>query len=129
MANVSFKNFGQTPGYDLNAWTHCKIADADKPPFDDVVGNNQRSVIGPGGGYHTRSDPIPVSDVDLAAIKLQTKVIFVWGKATYRDAFGQNWVFTVRGRNTESMFKRDDSDWVGWGIAAHPGFGDEETKG
>lgn len=95
---VRLKNFGQTPGRDFKSWVKIKIAE--DAPFNEVSEGLGRGIISPQGEANM---PVHwmVSDVDLAAIRNETKRIFVWGAAEYVDIFGRDRFFKFYRRNAK----------------------------
>ncbi len=121
IAEITLKNFGQTPGYDFETWTSTKIDDPNKLPFDEVKPAAQKSIIGPGADLSAPSQISPISADDRVAINEGTKVIFVWGRATYIDAFKKPWKFIFRATNgaIEVVYADNATGrtiWHGWGI-------------
>lgn len=99
---IELKNSGQTPGYDFTTWIKPpEILDKDAMPFGPatpIEERSGRSIIGPGGSAHItwtlRATPQEILDV-LA----ETKKIFVWGGADYRDIFYNRRFFIFRDTN------------------------------
>jgi hypothetical protein len=119
IAGVTLKNFGQTPGYDFQTWTNIRIGTSNEEVFGERRPPEQKSIIGPGTTFNAPSDRISVSKPERDAIEARQKVILVWGEASYRDAFGAQWVFRFRGRAMGPATERKNLDgrivFTGWG--------------
>jgi len=86
------KNTRLTPAYDIDAYTAIMF---DKYPlphdFPDVpeIITDSSSVIGHDGVIHLRVPTKPLASQPIIdAINAGTMAVYVWGRATYRDAFG-----------------------------------------
>jgi hypothetical protein len=132
-ANVTLKNFGQTPGYDLTTWTLIRVGAPDAIPYDETSTPKQRSIIGPTADFNAPSDILTISQRDFGDIQTGKKVIFVWGQASYVDTFNKKWTFIFRGRNSEMMITPQSTGgqvhWTGWGLSPHPKYGYTEREG
>jgi hypothetical protein len=94
-ATIIFKNFGQTPAYNVRHSSSLKFADY--PPAPTVFTRDREKhpitvdTLGPQGGAQ---NVIQSSEGSISAIerkqlmKAQTKAIYVFGKIDYEDAFG-----------------------------------------
>jgi hypothetical protein len=94
-ATIIFKNFGQTPAYNVRHSSSLKCADY--PPAATVFTRDREKhpitvdTLGPQGGAQ---NVIQSSEGSMSAIerkqlmKAQTKAIYVFGKIDYEDAFG-----------------------------------------
>jgi hypothetical protein len=100
--NIELKNSGQTPGYDFTTWIKPPvILDKDALPFDQPRPMNERtgmSIIGPGASTWINWTLL-ASPQDIADVLAETKKIFVWGGADYRDIFGYRRFFVFRDVN------------------------------
>lgn len=97
-AHIEFQNTGQTPGYEFTIWSKILIGAASETPFDFELPVDQRaskSMIGP----NTRANAgalVAVSTEEMQSIQNGALMIFVWGGADYRDAFGNARYFLFR---------------------------------
>jgi hypothetical protein len=133
MAEVTLKNFGQTPGYEFETWTNIKISDPANPPFGGRKPPAQRSIIGPGADIFAPTQFIPITPQERNEINAGTKVIFVWGEAVYRDAFGKQRTFVFRDVNSGLELANSDNVtgrvlWRGWGLRPHALGYEEKTR-
>ncbi len=89
---VNLKNCGQTPAQNCKSWVQIKIDNIGSPPFDQESHGKGGSIIGPGTPFNL---PVhyPLTPVDLAAIRAETKRIYVWGETEYTDVFGHSRFF------------------------------------
>jgi hypothetical protein len=117
---VTLKNFGQTPGYDFETWTLIEIGDPNQPPFAKTSPPMQKSIIGPSADFNAPAKAVPLTAQDRAAINAGTKVIFVWGRASYTDAFKRQWTFifedTNGGPKESNLVYQGQVVGVGWGL-------------
>jgi hypothetical protein len=108
-----------------------RIAGASELPFSERLPFEQSTIIGPRGEYIIGPDLITPSNIDRDAVVRGSKIIFVWGETTYRDAFGKRWRFRFCARNSEIMMRITDAAGItspGWALSPHPGFGYQETE-
>jgi hypothetical protein len=86
---VSLKNSGQTPAYNCKSWVRIEIGTTSHPPFDQKSFGRGGVIIGPGTAFN-----LPVhwqlNPADLAALRAETKRIYIWGETEYDDIFGHN---------------------------------------
>jgi uncharacterized membrane protein len=89
---VNLKNCGQTPARNCRSWVRIQIGASDNSPFDQTSFGKGGSIIGPGVDFNL---PVhwPLSVVDLAAIRAETKRIYIWGETEYVDVFGRDRYF------------------------------------
>lgn len=96
---INFKNFGQTPAYDFEAWANIAVFEKNKPVFNRTkldTKNFVTTVIGPGGtSVVTRVRKI--TNPEMNAITKGDKRSYMWGKLVYKDAFDNphEWDFQV----------------------------------
>jgi hypothetical protein len=90
-AIVNFKNFGQTPAYDVRMWIHIWITEH---PLTEVLPEapedlpKATSVLYPGSHlsfFMPKEPPVPAEHIHLLGTAEGT--IYVYGGITYRDAF------------------------------------------
>jgi hypothetical protein len=91
-AEVIFKNYGQTPAYNLTIWTSVEVAVDDlknkaaAPPSGPAASGS----LGPGGFVHTLDAPERVIlPPEVQAVKEGRASFYVYGQALYRDVFGE----------------------------------------
>jgi hypothetical protein len=89
---VNLKNCGQTPARNCKSWVQIKIDNIGNPPFDQKSYGKGASIIGPGTPFNL---PVhyPLTAVDLAAIRSESKRIYVWGETEYIDVFNYDRFF------------------------------------
>jgi hypothetical protein len=106
---VTMKNFGQTPAYIYSHWACLAVRDftmenyrTGEPtpalPPNPIPTLPGKSMIGPGDVRHkwlvafcdepSKLDNRPLTNDERAALRLGTKVIYLYGEAAYTDAFG-----------------------------------------
>jgi hypothetical protein len=112
---IVLKNSGQTPAYDVVIWGMIFIGQfpptEDMPwPSDPMVANDKtRSIVGPGEttiGYAMRN---PLFDFEKVAIATGAAALYLYGKATYRDAFGrQRWTKFILFTSRETMLGEEE---------------------
>ena len=102
MAAIEWKNFGVTPAHDvemvgnvcLTAWP----IDASRfPALDQEQGSRQ--ILGPTATttkWEISAQPLILSAADMTGLQNGTLVFVVFGKTTYRDAFGRKQWTTYR---------------------------------
>jgi hypothetical protein len=126
---VDLRNSGQTPAYKFRSITWIDILDSHlPPPFErlnepvEIVGN-PNSIIGPKSPISINRHRFLEGD-DLDRIQAEAKIIYVWGRVDYVDAFGIDRWFIYRW----AMFgpEQDLSDantgkpaGKGWGLRPH----------
>jgi hypothetical protein len=99
-AQVSIKNFGQTPAHDVRYWIHTWIAPfplTDDLPEPDGDFQMSKSLLHPGMESTIVSGekpPIPKNITPLIGSEMYT--VYVYGKITYRDVFGHERSTTYR---------------------------------
>jgi hypothetical protein len=98
---VEFKNFGQTPAYNVNQWVRMEIFDNEPDNYCSATGITN-SAIGPGG---TTVSPVNqgASESDIQGINARRKIVSVWGEIAYIDAFGKRQSFRFYNRNGEPI--------------------------
>src|ERR1017187_392837 len=90
---VYMKNFGKTPAYDVRWWIHTWIGPyplQEKLPEPPSDFQTAVSTLAPGGDPHimvTRRTP-PIQGGVMHLIGTAQGTIYVYGKLTYRDCFG-----------------------------------------
>jgi hypothetical protein len=122
MADITLKNFGATPGYDFKSWTNIRIGNPDEEIFGQRKWPAQTSIIGPLADISATSQFIPISPEERSAINNGIRTIFIWGEATYTDAFGTSRTFVFKDTNggleiavAENITGR--ILWRGWGLS------------
>jgi hypothetical protein len=127
-AQVQLLNSGQTPGYDFKTWTGVRIG----PPGENVFGDRkewkQDSIIAPTGELNAPSDLLDITQEQIQAIVDKTQTIYVWGEASYRDAFNRIWTFEFRDTGSGPMRTLNPAEkLIGWGLSPQ-GYIETETK-
>jgi hypothetical protein len=92
-AQVFFKNYGQTPAYDLVIWTSVEVAvnDLKRRPSAPPSGPAASGSLGPGGFVHTFDPPDRVIlPNEVEAVRDGRASFYVYGQASYKDVFGNN---------------------------------------
>jgi hypothetical protein len=96
IAKIFWKNFGQTPALDFEAWTHSwtthfpLICPLPRAPADMLISSN---VLSPGNySEATQPDGRPVSESNRTEIEAERSAFYVYGAAEYHDAFGEKHV-------------------------------------
>jgi hypothetical protein len=95
-ATIVFKNFGQTPAYNVRHTSSLKFADYPPPmtvfDYDATKRPIPVDTLGPQGGAR---NVVRSTETDLMSgserkqlMKAQTKAIYVFGTISYEDAFG-----------------------------------------
>jgi hypothetical protein len=128
---IYLKNFGQTPAYDVKSWVDMRVGNPNNPPFAQRLPFEQITMIGPGSKFIIGPDRISISAEVPNQIKNGTKVIFVWGETSYRDAFGHRWVYRYCTRNSKIMMNIADELGTiapGWALSPYPGLGYQEHE-
>jgi hypothetical protein len=94
-AIVTFKNFGQTPAYDVRSWIHMWIAE--NPLTVTVLPNapadfqKSSGVVYPGSHFiHVMPKEPPVPQASIHLLGTPAGTIYVYGCINYRDAFKQD---------------------------------------
>jgi hypothetical protein len=92
-ASVTFKNFGQTPAYEVQSWISIKIDSypASIPFALQKPGHRApKSTLGPGAATQF-SAPLgrALSDAEMAELGTEQITVYVYGRVTYKDTFGQ----------------------------------------
>lgn len=119
-AIVQLENFGQTPGYDFETWTGIAVGQRKDLPFDTMGGPRQRSIIAPRADLTAPSERLNISADELVAVRAQSKVIFVWGYAKYKDGFDHCREFVFRQMILGSERSLPNNLGPGWGLTPHP---------
>lgn len=119
VVHVEFRNFGQTPAYDLTTWSAPPVVDASNAvPFTDPEPPENaegRSIAFRDAGVNiTRT--IAISQADIDAVRAGTQRVFFWGAVSYEDAFGKRRSFSFKMVNGERVFGQP---WEGWALAPH----------
>ncbi len=123
---VEVRNAGKTPAHDAEGFFGtgmCEKSAADDFQFTGEVKRENKWVM-TSGSLMTISQKIKVVSDDYAAIKSGEKIVFVWGKYSWRDEFGSSYDATFRYRVRENIAQPDV-----WGLAQEPdGNKTEERK-
>lgn len=97
VAQIVFKNFGQTPALNKQGWTHTWVEcfplhDAlPEAPEDMMMGS---SVIGPGAtSESTQPHGLPLNDCSRAEIEAGRAALYVYGAGTYISLFGKKHMY------------------------------------
>ena len=118
---IKLKNFGLTPAYKFRAWVLHRIqALVIEPPFDEASVQDANSILMPSAAV----DAIFVVAIPSAVRKEITerkKILYVWGRADYIDAFDEPRYIIYRaaigGRIKPVEFDNFKGD--GWGFSPH----------
>ena len=99
---VNLKNCGQTPAYNCKSWVRIEIGTTSSLPFDQTSFGRGAVIIGPGTPFNL---PVhwPLNPADLAALRAETKKIYVWGETEYVDIFGHNRFFRFYQQNGKEI--------------------------
>lgn len=85
--SITIMNFGKTPAYKTRIWNECEILPVDSNPSTEKpeYGNGELS-IGPGQQIviHTK---LKFTEEERLSIENGSKLLFVWGRIDYLDAF------------------------------------------
>jgi hypothetical protein len=114
---VTFKNSGQTPGYQFNIWTCFEIHPPDAVPFTPAPPVDQRgggtSIIGAGqtAGVTIRANL--AAQHTLASLRSGQHFVYLWGQVDYVDIFRRRRHFIFRS-TTGSQVSAD-----AWNIGPH----------
>jgi hypothetical protein len=116
---ITLRNSGQTPAYEFTTWIgQPVIKETGDLPFTDptpLAERNGSSITGPGAEAHL-VQVISVSEAELAALRMRTLRLFVWGGADYTDVFGQRRFFKFRCVNGAEIVPPQGQ---GWSIGPH----------
>jgi hypothetical protein len=96
---VNYTNTGQTPAYDV--YSSIAVHFGGFPLSEDLVavGSGTKGVItlGRDGDGHARIEaPRGLSGEEYGAVRDGKSAVFVFGKISYRDVFGDNWTTEFR---------------------------------
>ncbi len=101
LALVNFKNFGETPAYEVHGWIAVEAGphplQGSLPiPTDKMV--KPKTTVGPksGFGYPGRRKTHLFTGAEIATISGKSAALYVYGRVEYRDAFGDYWYTNVR---------------------------------
>jgi hypothetical protein len=122
MANITLKNFGTTPGYDFKSWANIRIGNPEEAIFGQRKYPAQTSIIGPSADISATSQSIPIAPEERSAINNGIRTIFIWGEATYTDAFGKSRTFVFKDTNGGLEIAVTENStgrilWRGWGLS------------
>jgi hypothetical protein len=102
IANVHFKNCGQTPAYEVHGWIGVEVRahplQSPLPLPDDKLAK-PKTTVGPGVGfgYPGKRKSQMFTPEELSNIRASPlTTLYVYGRVDYRDAFGSYWYTTVR---------------------------------
>jgi hypothetical protein len=97
-ARIIFKNFGQTPAYDVQSWIGTEVGPhpANRPLKEQSDAIPPKNTIGPGTGTQLVGSGIPLMEFQLPAMFTPQKTLYAYGRLTYRDAFGDLWYANFR---------------------------------
>jgi len=87
---LTFRNYGQTPAYDVTQWSGLHLLPYPPPPIPEVtpaeIGHRSKRDVGPGGEFlQIRS--LQLTGAELVAIKSKTQALYMRGEVSYLDAF------------------------------------------
>ena len=121
VAQVVFKNFGQTPANEYSTWLGGAVYEYDALPFPKerkpLADRVNRSIVGP-----TAVTPITTKSAtlgDIADIRSGKKAIFVWGGVDYVDAFGKQRYLYIRASMSGPELDFGNGR-RGWLLTPHP---------
>jgi hypothetical protein len=98
-AHVHFRNFGQTPAYDMEMWLHVTEPQAypiKKVETRPIHQARAKSILAPGGKITLVESPansapnLPANFATGYDIGTPLKTVFAYGELTYKDAFKQH---------------------------------------
>ena len=99
-AIVEIHNTGSTPAHDVTKSIAISVRDSKNPgDFPSPERYKGRGPIVPGAWWTFRVEETGVTRAEMEDIYQYKKSIFVWGEATYRDAFGESQILAFRYRN------------------------------
>jgi hypothetical protein len=92
------ENSGQTPAYDVQSWTFVEAFANPLPEGHQFAAApevipNTRFVVNPDSIHSTwspRSNAVPLTAEEIAAIEDEYLTLYYWGEVRYRDAFNAN---------------------------------------
>ena len=94
MARVVVKNFGLTPAYDVGVWVRMCVADYPETPALPEIpleAYGYKTILAPGNHVvHMAIMDTPLPDGVKTQIRLGALAIYVYGRATFTDAFDQH---------------------------------------
>jgi hypothetical protein len=90
---IHFANRGQTPAYDVKIWAESAVREYPswgplqlrRPPEDAPMANG---ILGPDGKYKMVTRKVPTSVANQTFMQTRYQILYVYGEATYKDAFG-----------------------------------------
>ena len=96
--------------------------------FGDRKEWKQDSIIAPTGDINAPSDLLDITQEQIQAIVDKTQTIYVWGEASYRDAFNRIWTFEFGDTGSGPMRTLNPAEkLIGWGLSPQ-GYIETETK-
>ena len=113
--HLRVKNFGQTPAYAVQHWTHIWIEKHPlriKLPEPPPEFRMSKSVLAPGNHEDmvwSKDPPIPEESMPLVGTPQGT--IYIYGKIQYRDAFGKSHFTRYRLIHRAHSLGREDALW------------------
>jgi hypothetical protein len=115
--HLVIKNYGQTPAYDFEVFASVRVFEPDAPIFDFTQLHPERSAkapLGPTAEFNI-DRTIRARPNDLQEVIDREKAIFMWGIATYRDAFGHRETLEFRCVSQRIRMSADT-----WGMEPYP---------
>jgi hypothetical protein len=98
-AHIRIVNSGQTPAHDVNPAIYSEIrVPKDDKVFPPVTPMPHKQPIAPNSEW-TVGYEIGLSPEESQAVYEQRKLVYVWGRVTYRDIFGRSQEVNFRLRN------------------------------
>jgi hypothetical protein len=101
-AFIQFKNFGQTPAYNVTQWVRMDILEKEPEEYLSADGHTS-AAVGPGAVTTSPVNQGPVTKSDIDDINGQRKIVSIWGEITYRDAFRKKRYFRFYSRSGEPI--------------------------
>jgi hypothetical protein len=134
VASVTFKNFGQTPAYEVQSWVSIKI-DSHPPSIPFAIQKpghpSPKSTLGPGAATQF-SAPLArvLTDAEMAELGTAQLTIYVYGRFTYKDTFRQDrfthWRLIAGGPEGVTMKGRTEKGEILWALC--PDVGGNESN-
>lgn len=105
---TTIRNFGQTPAHRVSYWAAAKVMDTTLERFERGSPDAGERTVNPGRDGLTIKSRIaePITEEEMARIRLGTAAIYFYGAMTYRDAYG-------RSRKTQFRFQHGGARLVG----------------
>lgn len=117
------RNSGQTPGYNLRTRVNVRIGEP-PAPYTDLEPGNSASIIAPNASVNMGPRRINLAPETPADLRSGKQKIYIWGRADYTDAFGNDRYFTFQGTNGDEIVNTDAAtgrvNWRGFPMQPTP---------